>query len=149
MELKEKLRKVSFHCNCSLPTLFLLYTLIRLFCRAQQSRLSSPGAAEVLPCLLLAWHFSWPLSGQPPAGNSSCVHGFVLCWLSRGPGTGTAEEPGRVNLCVMLHGQSGQQGAWLSVPLLSFYGRIHFLKGASACCGKWGAGDRSGQRCVY
>lgn len=95
LELGEKLRKVTFHSNCSFSTLFLLYILIWLFCRAQQSRLSSPWAAEVLPCLLLAWRFSRPLSGQHPAGNSSCVPSFVLCPLvqsrdSRGAGEGKA-----------------------------------------------------------
>lgn len=103
MELREKLRKVTFHSNCSFPTLFLLYILILLFCRAQQSQHSVLWAAEVLPCLLLAWRFSRPLSGQHPAGNSSCVRSFVLCPLvqcrgsavpqrrdSRGAGEGKA-----------------------------------------------------------
>lgn len=44
-------------------------------CFAERSCL---GSAQVLPCLLLAWRFSQPLSGQLPAENSSCAHSFVL-----------------------------------------------------------------------
>lgn len=128
MELEEQLRKVSFHSKCSSSTLFLLFILIRLFCQAQQSQLSSPWAAEVLPCLLLAWRFSRPLPGQHPAGSSSCAPSCVLCRLlqRRGSAEGQAqassasEELGRINhLCVMLRGWSAPQGSWLSVPLLS------------------------------
>lgn len=64
MELEEKLRKVTFLSNYSFSTLFLLYILIRLFCQAQQSRLISPWAAEVLCCVLLALPFSHPLAAQ-------------------------------------------------------------------------------------
>lgn len=62
MELEEEQRKVTFLSNYSFSTLFLLYILIRLFCQAQQSRLLSPWAAEVLPCVLLALLFSRPLA---------------------------------------------------------------------------------------
>ena len=64
MELEEELRKVRFLSNYSFSTLFLLYILIWLFCQAQQSRLISQWAAEVLPCVLLALLFSWPLTAH-------------------------------------------------------------------------------------
>lgn len=85
MELEEKLRKVKFLSNYSFSTLFLLYILIRLFCRAQQPPLISPRAAEVLPCVLLALLFSRPLAAwfqyttQPKAAGAPVALSSADC----------------------------------------------------------------------
>lgn len=94
MELEEKLgEKVTFLSNYSFSTLFLLYILIRPFCQAQRSRLISPWAAEVLPCILLALLFSQPLAApfqyttQQKIACASVALSSEVRWLSTGPGT--------------------------------------------------------------
>lgn len=67
--------------------------------------------------------------------------------LSRGPGMGqeclrggTAEELGRINLCVKLRGWSGPQGSWLSVPLFSSLWKNSLFKRSE--CLLWKMGRR-------
>lgn len=134
----------------SLPSFSFTY---RSGCSVERSSLGSARHGLPRSCPAFCWPGTFLSSFQDSPQQEMAPVSIALssahCCSARaqqrhGPEK-TAEELGRVNLCVMLCGWSGQQGSWLSAPLLS-YGRIHFFKRGVPVVEN--GEQETGQRCI-